>query len=100
MLCENDNVLGRLAGGAFIAVFDNPPTERLDHLGKQQYLGCERADEVVLVRYCVGHSQYMEIAAHVNPFKISQISGDGRGPTCCESANAAAEAVRASCGER
>ena len=57
-------MLARLAGRAFVAVLDDIPAERLDHLGKQQDLGGKRADEIILVRNRVAHAQHMEFVAH------------------------------------
>src|SRR5256885_7151428 len=49
IVCQNCNVFARFTGRALVTVFNDIPTERLDHLGKQQYLRSERAHQVILV---------------------------------------------------
>src|SRR5579871_2342375 len=65
LLRQDDDMLARLAGRAFVAVLDDIPAERLDHLGKQQDLGGKRAEEIILMRNRVAHAQYMEFVAHI-----------------------------------
>src|SRR5580693_8268872 len=50
ILCQNYNVFARATDRAFVAVFNNIPTQRLDHLRKQQDLRGECADEIILMR--------------------------------------------------
>src|SRR5580704_11749550 len=71
ILCQNHNVLARAADRAFVAVLNNIPTERLDHLRKQQDLRGEGTDEIILVRDCVRNAQHMETIAHTRDDRLT-----------------------------